>query len=52
MAELLLTRLFYALVKALDDPSITDEMLNDKRVFIRELQATVKSWMQENNLGS
>lgn len=47
MNELLLTRLFDALVKALDDPNITDEMLNDKSVFIRVLDPIVKQWLYE-----
>lgn len=47
MNELLLTRLFDALVKALDDPKLTDEMLNDKSVFVRELDPIVEQWLFE-----
>lgn len=47
MNELLLTRLFDALIKALDDPKLSDEMLNDKIIFVRELTPVVDLWLAE-----
>lgn len=50
MNELLLTRLFDALIKALDDPQKSDNVLNDKSFFIRELSPIITQWYDENKL--